>query len=390
MEYSMDGRSRSTDPNVPKLEPANPDAIAAPERPHVDAHQIRNVAKVLPNGAFLRGISDRACVGCHQGSNRTVLQYWGIRLDQNQDLANNFQYPANPATFENTAQDTRLYDPFVNNNTFNGRNANQYILREDYDNDTLDDTPADIHYERGLGCIDCHGSPDVHAGANTDRGGKIFSKMDQVVQVRCESCHGYIEEYPPTSTCQDYQGNTKDCFVDANGNTLRNTEVDVNGDAWLVSRVDGQRHYIPQTRDTVSVNNKRNPLTNQLVFNSNASYAMGRFDGNLNNGLGPQQTNPALVTSGFAHEDNMDCMSCHASWANQCIGCHLRTQYDAQNYFFSNITGERIVTKQQNADFTYITPVQMYLGVNSKNKITQTSSGMKVFYAYIDLNGNTL
>jgi hypothetical protein len=85
----------------------------------------------------------------------------------------------------------------------------------------------------------------------------------------------------------------------------------------------------------------------------------------------------------------MDCMSCHASWANQCNGCHLRTQYDAVNFFYSNITGERIVQKQQNADFTYITVVPMYLGVNSKNKITQTSSGMKVFYAYIDLNGNT-
>jgi hypothetical protein len=374
---------------VNKLEPANPDAIAAPERPHVEAHQIRNVAKVLPNGGFLRGISDRACVGCHQGSNRTVLQYWGIRLDQNQDVVNNFQYPANPATFETTAQDTRLYDPAVQNNTFNGRNANQYILQEDYDNDGLDDTPPDIHYERGLGCIDCHGSRDVHSGTAGDFTGRIMSKMDQVVMVRCESCHGTIEDYAPTASCQDYGGNTKECFVDANGNALRNTEVDVNGDAWLISRVDGQRHFLPQTKDVVYPNNKRNPISEQLVFNANASYAMGRFDGSVENGLGPQQQNPALVSQNFSHTDNMDCMSCHASWANQCIGCHLRTQYDANNYFFSNITGERIIQKQQNADFTYITPVTTYLSVNSKNKITQTSSGMKVFYAYIDLNGNT-
>ncbi len=34
MEYSPDGRSRSSDPNVNHYEPANPDAIAAPERPH--------------------------------------------------------------------------------------------------------------------------------------------------------------------------------------------------------------------------------------------------------------------------------------------------------------------------------------------------------------------
>ncbi|MCA9543265.1 MAG: hypothetical protein KC613_02715, partial [Myxococcales bacterium] len=162
MEYSYDGRSRSGDPNVNRFEPANPDQIAAPERAHIEVHQIRNVAKILPNGAFVRGISDRACVGCHQGSNRTVLQYWGVRMDQNADVVNDTQYPANPNTFADTAADTRLYDPAVNNQTFNGRNANQHLLEEDYDGDNRDDTPPDVHYEAGLGCIDCHGSRDLH------------------------------------------------------------------------------------------------------------------------------------------------------------------------------------------------------------------------------------
>ena len=69
-----------------------------------------------------------------------MLQFWGIRLDQNADLTNNTQYPENPVTFTNTANDRRLFDPAVNNNTFNGRNADQYILNEDYDGDGLDDT----------------------------------------------------------------------------------------------------------------------------------------------------------------------------------------------------------------------------------------------------------
>jgi hypothetical protein len=120
-------------------------------------------------------------VGCHQGSNRTVLQYWGIRLDQNQDLVNNFQYPANPVNFTNTRRTRACIDPAVNNATFNGRNANQYILAEDYDGDGRDDTPADVHYEAGLGCIDCHGSRDVHGGTEGDpTSGKIMSRMDQV------------------------------------------------------------------------------------------------------------------------------------------------------------------------------------------------------------------
>ncbi len=394
MQYSMDGRSRSRDSNVNKQEPLNPDAInaALAERPHVETHQIRNVAKVLPNGAFIRGISDNACAGCHQGSNRTVLQYWGIRLDQNADVVNNFQYPANPVNFANTAQDERLYDASVNNQTFNGRNANQYILTEDYDGDNRDDTPADIHYERGLGCIDCHGSRDVHAGVEGDpQSGQIKSRMDQVVKIRCENCHGTIEAYAPTISCNTYQGSTADCTKDASNNPIRHVTKDVTNNYWLISRLNGERHYVPQTRDAVARNNRRHPITQQLLYNPKASYAMGRQDQDPSNGAGPIQANPALVANGFSHTDNMDCTSCHASWNNQCIGCHARTQYDANpaNYFFSNATGERILLKQQNADFSYITPLPMYLGVNSKGKITQVMAGMKVFYAYTDLNGAT-
>ncbi|MBX2800703.1 MAG: cytochrome c3 family protein, partial [Myxococcales bacterium] len=324
MEYSFDGKSRSTDPNVNKYEPFNPDAIAAPERSHIMDHQIRNVAKVLDNGAFVRGQSDKVCVGCHQGSNRTVLQFWGIRLDQNQDLVNGFQYPANPDNFINTANDTRLFDPAVNNNTFNGRNANQYILYEDYDADGLDDTPPDIHYESGMGCIDCHGSKDVHSGTEGDpNNGTVMSKQSQVVGVSCISCHGGDADYAETVSCTDYDGNDTTCASDRFGNPLRNVTVDPQGNYWLKSRVDGLVHYIPQTRDTIDVNGQKvNPITSTLLYDPVASYAMGRVDGLLGNGLGPRQTDPNLFTEGFSHMDNLSCEACHSSWTNSCIGCH--------------------------------------------------------------------
>lgn len=388
MQYSMDGRSRSTDPNVPKNEPANPDAIAAGERSHVSDHIIRNVSKVT-NGAVVRGITDNACVGCHQGSNRTVLQYWGIRLDQNQDLVNNLQYPANPATFTNTANDRRLFDIAVNNQTFNGRNANQYILEEDYDGDGADDTPPDIHYEAGLGCIDCHGSRDLHGGAPGDpTSGRIMSRMDQSTSVTCESCHGSIEEYAPTSDCTDYTGQAQTCATDRNGNDMRHVTRDANGNLWLISRVYGTRHFVPQTKDIVTRStNKTNPVTGNVVYSPKAAYAMGRSNGLP--GSGPAQAN-YVVRQGFSHTDNLDCNSCHASWTNSCIGCHLRTQYDANpaNYFFSNITGERILLFQAQADFVYQTPILTHLGINSKGYITQNDPAEKFFYRYTDLNGD--
>lgn len=390
MEYSPDGRSRSTDPNVNRAEPANPDAIAAPERSHVDSHQIRNVARTLPSGAFARGISDYACVGCHQGSNRTVLQFWGIRLDQNRDLLNGQQYPANPVTFQNTAADDRLYDPAVGNTTFNGRDVNQYILEEDYDGDGRDDTPPDVHYAAGMGCIDCHGSRDVHNGTRgDDTSGNIISRMDQGVAIECQSCHGGVSSYATTAPCTTYQGETAECAVDRLGNLLRHVTRDPAGSYWLVSRLNGSRHFVPQTRDVTVDSGRRNPLTGEFLFSPLGSYAMGRADGNPATGIGPLQNDPTTVTMGFSHTDRLDCATCHASWTNNCVGCHLSNNYNANadEFFFSNITGERIVSQQQTADFTYITPVPFYLGVNSRGRIAQAAPGMQMFYRYRDLNG---
>jgi hypothetical protein len=392
MQYARDGRSNSTDPNVNKYEPFDPDAIAAPERPHIDAHQIRNVAKILPGGSFVRGIDDYACVGCHQGSNRTVLQYWGIRLDQNQDVTNNFQYPANPQDFENTAADARLYDPAVQNNTFNGRAAAQYLLFEDYDGDGRDDTPEDIHYERGIACIDCHGSRDLHNGTEgDDTSGRIQSREDQSVKVECESCHGDQNAYAYTTTCETYEGATATCATDRVGNALRNVTYDPGtGDYWLISRLDGSRHYVPQTLDVIVDNNKVNQTTGQEVYTAVGSYAMGRADGNFSTGTGPLQQDPTLYTQGFSHMDSLDCTSCHSAWQNNCVGCHIDGFHDndPQNYFFNNTTGNR-QGFFANANFTYQNPVLFTLMVGSRNTVTEGQAGMKMFFRYTDYNGNT-
>ena len=386
MRYSQDGRSRSSDPRIRRNEPRNVDAIDAPERPHVARHRIASIAKTLTTGEQAQGIDDFTCAGCHQGSNRTVMQFWGIRLDQNADLRNRVQYPANPDTFLNTALDTRLFDPQVRNQTFNGRNPNQYILREDYDGDGRDDTPADVHYEAGLGCIDCHGSYDLHNGriANPSEA-TVLSHMEQAVGIRCESCHGSIEAYAATQPGITYGGLPADLAVDGAGNALRHVRRDAGGHYFLVSRLTGRTHYIKQTRDTVSDNGKVNPLTGAPIFNPRASYAMGRVDADPSNGVGPVQT--GSVTANFSHGDSMSCVSCHAAWTNNCIGCHLKGEYDTGNNF-SNITGERIVYKQANADFTYQTPVPFQLGIDTHNKINQIQPNTLVFYQWIDRVAN--
>jgi hypothetical protein len=294
-----------------------------------------------------------------------------------------------------------LFDPAIQNATFNGRNANQYIDFEDYDADNRDDTPMDIHFERGLGCIDCHSSRDVHAGTKfkdpasgdylTDFPG-MSSKMDQVVGVQCVSCHGEAEYYADYVECEDYNGATANCAVDRFGNPLRHVARDGAGNFYLTSRLDGIRHYIPQTLDTIVDTGVRHPINNLAIYSPNASYAMGRVNdfGNQIDGVGPMQTNANLYVYDFSHNDNLDCDACHASWNNNCIGCHLQVQYNANPaaFFFSNQTGERIVTQVTNADFTYINPVWSFMEVGSRGKIGRGQPGMKAFYRYVDINGN--
>jgi hypothetical protein len=385
MPYAIDGRTQSTDPNINRLEPADPDDIDDPERPHTRTHRIHGVARTLSNGAVVPGISDHTCAGCHQGSNRTVMQYWGIRLDQNADVRNGRQYPANPVSHQTTANDPRLFDPVAGNHTFNGRNANQYVLREDYDGDGRDDTPEDVHYQAGLGCIDCHGSWDMHGGDFQNPDGLIRSRMEQQTAITCESCHGTVDDYASVTPGPTYDGTIADLAADAKGNPLKHVWRGADGLYYLRSRLTGNLHVVPQTRDVVVDNGRTHPQTSEPFYSAKASYAMGRIDNSADNGIGPQQLTGAH--QGFSHTDNMDCASCHAAWTNTCMGCHLSGEYDNGNNF-SNQTGERIVFQQRTADFTYQSPLFFQLGVDPTGKITQFSSNTKVFFQWQDRNGD--
>lgn len=388
MRYSLSGKSLAGDPNLDPNEPLNPDDIEEdlnnndlPQLPHVRRHLIQSVAKTLPSGEMVQGIDDYSCAGCHQGSNRTVMQYWGIRLDQNQDVRRNFQYPANPATYRTTSGDTRLFDPVVDNNTFNGRNRNQYLLEEDYDADGRDDTPPDVHYEAGMGCIDCHGSYDLHGGDVAAAEDTIHSRMEQSVAIRCETCHGAADAYANVQPGADYADVPRDLAVDAQGNQLKHVYRDTNGDFWLRSRLTGDLHYVPQTLDTVFDNGKNNPISGLPVYSPMASYAMGRDDGNPATGIGPRQASGGL--SGFTHATNVSCTACHASWTNSCVGCHLEGEYN-NGANFSNITGERIVFNEEEAQFVYQSPVLFQLGIGPDNMIDPIAANSDFFFRWKD------
>jgi hypothetical protein len=399
MPMAPDGQAGSLDPNISRLEPASPDQIMPPERPHVDAHRIRSIAKVLSSGTTVQGVSDMACAGCHQGTNQTVLQYWGIRTDDNRDVVTGQQYPANPATHTTALTDARLFPPNAGNTTFHGRTADQFLVEEDYDDDGRDDTPPDVHHEAGMGCIDCHGRFDLHGGEPGAPALGVKSHQDQTVGITCASCHGTIADAdgtsgaPTTVACVDDLGQAAECAVDRFGNPLRNVTAVVQGNHTyfrLRSRVTGALHWVPLTEHLVdSLTDTPHPGgSNQNLYSPNASYAMGRISlvpGPAADGIGPRQTAPLAASVGFSHGDVLDCSACHATWTNSCIGCHLKLTYNAEPgaFFFSNITAERTVLAQTST-ITYQSPVLSHLTVGADGRITQGAPNGKLFFQYED------
>ncbi|MCP4501245.1 MAG: hypothetical protein GY822_14895 [Deltaproteobacteria bacterium] len=425
-ETGVLGRTNSTDANLNHYEPTDPNNLTPGELVHATDHRIRNRAK-LPTPDLplaIQGIGDSNCLACHEGSNRTVQQYHGIRLDQGShfngnddfdqvdqlgDLVNNLFFPSN-----NTVQFTNASELFSENQQFNNRFLTQWIKTEIWQNDVndlvggggQDETPQDVHHKAGMGCIDCHGTGATHGR------GKIFSRMKAATHendVLCETCHGTIDSYAKNNGTQ---------IIDQGEEALTNTIVNnaFTGEFWLSSRLNGSLHYIPQVKDIVNANNagggKQYPAGSQRagfpLFDLVGSYAMGRYQangGNLIDGYGPIQNNNANIQmqDNFSHSDGtayaqgqedsknkgLECYTCHSAWQNNCVGCHLEPFYDENpdNYFFSQVTGERIYFNV-NAFFLYQNPIDFMMGINDRGKISPLQ-GMHRWMNYTDLNNDT-
>lgn len=128
---------------------------------------------------------------------------------------------------------------------------------------------ADIHYDKGMECIDCHTSEELHGDGN------IYSKKEQAVEIECQDCHGTMEKRSNLMTSW--------------GNAFENLRKE-DGKVILTTKVTERDLIIPQVKDI------------RHNGSENAQTAMG-------------------ITN---HMETMECYACHARWAPQCYGCHVQ------------------------------------------------------------------
>ncbi len=169
----------------------------------------------------------------------------------------------------------------------------------------------DVHMERGMHCVDCHFTQDMHG--NT----KLYGEVRAAIEITCVDCHGTVDRMAtlrtsgPASATSSLEGGRD---LKALRTPSGKRRFFVEGDRiYQNSMVEEDLTWeITQTRATVDPASEHyRPLA------ALAKTVRWGDDGLLEWGGG---------TGGgrCAHKnDRISCIACHSSWNPSCFGCHL-------------------------------------------------------------------
>jgi hypothetical protein len=172
----------------------------------------------------------------------------------------------------------------------------------------------DIHLEKGMHCVDCHFSQDVHG--NT----KLYGEVRAAVEIQCIDCHGTIDKRATLHTT----GPASDTSNPADPTAGRDLEVlrtpsgrrrfeRVGNKIYQNSMVEANlRWEVVQTMDTID------PQSEHYNVRSHHAKTVQRADD------GQIEWGGKVDLNRCAHRnEQMSCIACHSSWNPSCFGCHL-------------------------------------------------------------------
>lgn len=198
---------------------------------------------------------------------------------------------------------------------------------------------ADLHYDAGMSCIDCHTKDEMHGD------GYLYTKKQYALEVRCETCHG--------TTSADATLET------ARGNKMTNLKRDGNK-VTLTTKIDAKELNVPQL--------------NGVELSEEGQVAMVKI---------------------ASHMEKMECSTCHAAWAPQCYGCHAKQDVGKPNGDWLNGESSDIsqLGKKSNLNKkafswsesrSYVRWENPALGINHRGKVSTFVPGCQVFLTQVD------
>jgi len=164
---------------------------------------------------------------------------------------------------------------------------------------------ADIHLEKGMHCVDCHFTQDVHGN------GKLYGETRNAIEIGCVDCHGTVERKALLTT----SGPASARDVSSNMLRMRTPWKEARfvwrgGKLFQRSNVDEHKEWeVVQVLDTITPGNEHYSEKSRLAKTLQVDgVTWGHTD----------------EMQKLAHSDKrMTCQSCHSSWTTSCFGCHL-------------------------------------------------------------------
>ncbi|HED66262.1 MAG TPA: hypothetical protein ENJ09_11980, partial [Planctomycetes bacterium] len=192
--------------------------------------------------------------------------------------------------------------------------------------------PPDLHFERGMDCIDCHTTNDVMGD------GKLHGQMEHQVEISCEACHGTFERRSSLRT--------------ERGTPLTNLRRD-GSRVILTVKASGEELEVPQVVDVIDPDSD--------LFNPDAARAMD------------------------ARHGNTECYTCHSGWNVNFLGFHFsrNASLSQLDLLSGKVTPGRVTTQEK----VFATWKSFYAGLDQNGRVAPYLTGFSTMGSVWDEEG---
>lgn len=266
----------------------------------VHSIQATEKSKVKVNGEEYSGIQVSTCNACHSSGRRVSLSYQGLFAADRSDSYTPFDADGN------------LQQP-----------SSTYLYKH---------IKADVHFEAGMICQDCHTSADMHGNGN------IGTVALANVEPECQDCHGTPTKYP-----WELPLGVGDEIIDVGK---------LKADSPLIALLKNPRGLadksMPVTeayattypkKDGYLLSARGNPYGN-VVKNGNKVVLHSATGKTLNvpilkdiekNNTWKNPEGRLAMVGAPKHLETMECYACHATWAPSYLGYTYKIDYSGGN-----------------------------------------------------------
>ncbi len=352
--YSGKGLYEGDDKSIDKSQPG---------KMLIHTIQATREAKVKIHGKSYSGIPTKTCTSCHNRGRRIGVSYEGL-------------------------METAYHSPFMSNGDPQAK-----IHKKNYIH-----LKSDIHLQKGMLCQDCHTSGDIHGT------GFLSGAISGAVEIECEDCHGTPEKYPwelPFGYGDEIAGKTSDTARGVSQTVpkyLKKGWVAERGDGYLFSARGNPMPHIVKSGDSIILHSAAGK--DIVLIPLKKLFAQGKIS--VEGKVAMKQIDE--------HIEKMECYTCHATWAPQCYGCHIKIDYSdlakqtdwvkvAENHDKNGRTADElgtveaknlILTGKVTEERSYLRWEDPPLVVNGEHRISPAIPGCQTTVTIIDKNGKTI